>query len=356
LDAVSGIYRGNLMMHGKTIALLTLSALIIGACSEKAPSTAATPVLAPIEQPAVGAAPVPVIALNMSGYKDMQVVDLIKDSTFGKQIVAIVPKAQIECVKSSFVSMPALTLDSANNASSEASGSHAENWITAYVQASPDRQLDVAVVCGEAAAGQDDHYLYFTSRGIDAALPAGLKTWLNDVSAGKGTVTVFDGKRQKDVSASVLVADLQQNVAGELKSSATEATISDNSFTTVGGVLKVGESADGSQGITLNGRVVSGISDDSIELIKAYSYGTHDVVLLSHQCSGSSCGYKSLMLVDVNAAGSATVIGGDKMTVSNDAQIPDVKIDSDGSLKIAFTGDKGKERWSYANGILAKEG
>jgi hypothetical protein len=296
---------------------------------------------------------------DMMLYKDMRAVDLLKDQIFGKKVVAIVPSASLECVKSTLNSMPALALDSGRNAISEASGSHAENWIEGYVQASPDGQLDVVVVCDESSSANSKRFIYFTTRGINAAVPSGLKFWLNNVSQGEGTVTVFDGKEQKDVTVATLAGDLRQNVAVELKPSISEVNISGRSFSTVGGELKVANTepdGTGTRVLNFNGETLTGIEDDHVSLEKAFRYGDRDVVLVTHACGGSACGFTSVALVEVTTSGGAVLVDGNQMTINTDGQVPDVQIQADGGLKIAFTGFKGKEQWSYANAKLTKEG
>jgi hypothetical protein len=311
----------------------------------------ATPSPAPVAAPASPA------ALDMMLYKDMQVVDLLKDNVFGRQVIAIVPSASMECVKSTFRSMRPLTLDSSHNATSEALGSHADNWIEGYVQASPDGQLDISVICDESASASDKRFLYFTTRGIDAALPDGLKLWLNSDSQGKGNVTVFDGKQQKDVAMSALVDDLRQNVATALKPSVTEVAISGDSFSSVGGALTINESGGGyAHVLKFKGSDLAGIADDYMSLKKAYRYGDHDLVLVTSSCAGSSCSYASIYLIEVTASGKATSLGPETMSTIDGEQLPDIQVQTDGSLQIAFTSFQGKERWSYANGKLTKEG
>lgn len=301
----------------------------------------------------------PAAELDMMLYKDMQVLDLLKDRVFGKKVIAIVPSARMECLKSTLSSMRALSLDGGRNAISDASGSHADNWIEGYVQASPDGQLDVVVDCGESSNANSKQYTYFTTRGINAAVPDGLRFWLSSVSQGDGNLTVFDGKQQKDLAIATLTDDLQQNVAVELKSSISEVNISGQSFSTVGGELKVANTEPddtGTQVLNFKGETLAGIDDDHVSLEKAYRYGDRDVVLVTHACAGSACGFTSVALVEVTASGRAMLFDGDEMTINTDGQVPDVQIQADGSLEIAFTGFKGKEQWSYAHGKLTKEG
>jgi hypothetical protein len=310
----------------------------------------ATPSPTPVAAPA---------ALDMMLYKDMQVVDLLKDPVFGQRAISIVPRTNMECVNRTFSSMQALALDSGQNAISEAFGSHADNWIEGYVQASPTGDLDVVVDCDESSDASTKHFTYFTTRGINAALPAGLKFWLNGVSQGEGTVTVFDGKQQKDVPVSSLVNDLRQDVAVELKPTVSEVTISGESFSAVGGELNVANTepdGTGSMVLSFKGELLPGTEDDFVSLKKAYRYGDRDVVLVTHACGGSACSFTSVALVDVSASGGAVLLDGNKMTINTDGQVPEVHVQADGSLIIAFTGFKGKELWSYANGQLTKEG
>jgi hypothetical protein len=251
-----------------------------------------------------------------------------------------------------------LALDSGQNAISEAFGSHADNWIEGYVQASPTGDLDVVVDCDDSSDASTKHFTYFTTRGINAALPAGLKFWLNGVSQGEGTVTVFDGKQQKDVPVSSLVNDLRQDVAVELKPTVSEVAISGDSFDSVGGKISVARESDSAFGAVLefNGKALADIKDDSMSLQKAYRYGDHDLVLVTHGCSGSSCTYTPFALVEVTASGYAKSVGPDTLVISGDGQVPNIQIQTDASLQISFTGLDGKERWSYANGKLTKEG
>lgn len=301
-------------------------------------------------------------------YKDMQVRDLLKDEVFAKKVIAIVPPASMSCVKDNFDRMRALSLDTANNAISESSGSNADNGITAYAQVSNDVQLDIAIVAscqGYDHPTDDNQFLYFTTRGIDTALPSGLKAWLNnmcgvDSYCAKQTITIFDGKQQKTLAVAPLISDLRVQVAAELKPSVTVVDIQGDSFESVGGLISIAKDNPNSafgKHVMFAGHDIQ-ISDDSVSLDKAYRYGDRDLIFVHSNCSGSSCSYYSIELIEVNANGSVTIFNDpqNRMTVSGDAQVADIQPQADGSVKINFVGFNGKERWIYANKTLRKDG
>lgn len=300
----------------------------------------------------------------VSTYKDMQVRDLLKDEIFAKKIIAIVPPSKMDCIKQTFDGLAAFSLDSASNAISQGNGSHAENWIEAYVQVSPDAQLDIVATCNEASATIDDtQFLYFTTRGIDTPLPSGLKAWLNDNCGvesycAKQTITVFDGKQQKTVAVAALVSDLRAQMAAELKPSVTVVDVESDSFQSVGGLISiVKDNPDDLFGehVMFAGKNLE-IASEMVSLTKAYRYGDHDLIVVKTNYSGTAYTDCWVSLIEVSSAGVATV--SDEMTVRGDVGLSNEEIQpqADGSVKINFVGPQGKEHWIYANKILRKDG
>jgi hypothetical protein len=301
-------------------------------------------------QPAAAAAsqPAAVTALDMSKYAAMAPVKLLDDPVFGKQYAAIVPVLQRDCVKSTLASMGPLALDNDGNAVSVADGSHADNWVTAYVAANKDGALEIVLSC-EDIANTNAPLFDFTSRGVQAPISAGLKEWLDGHQGG--TLIVFDGKDKKDYQIDALLGTAQ--AAASQATLFQEVAVSEESFASIAGRLKVVD-IDGQRGLRLKGQKVPGVVDSHVELKKAFRSAQGDVVLVGHNCGGSGCGYTAIDLLLINASGSIGIIP-DKMTAQSDVASIATTPKPDGSIAFAFTGQQGPEAWVLKDGNLTKQ-
>lgn len=299
-------------------------------------------------------APAATTSIDMKSYMDLKPVDLQRDPVFGPKFTAIIPKSTADCVRGTLEQLRPLAMGSKGEVYAQGFGSHADNWTEGYVEISQDGQLDVGVVCSDFATAADRHIHYFTTRGTNVPLHDGAKLWINELTSGEGTLTIFDGKQQKDTAVAEMVSSVRTEVAGELSIPAvTETTISGESFQSVGGMLAVAE-IDYVRKLTWNGTALGDIEDDHINLEKVYRYGDRDVVLVTHACGGSACTFTALALVEIPKTGQPKVLTNDELTINSDGTLPDIAVEPDGSLLIQFTGFKGKEKWRYSNGTLNK--
>lgn len=135
------------------------------------------------------------------------------------------------------------------------------------------------------------------------------------------------------------------------KPSVAIVPISDDRFVAAGGSLQVVES-NGQRLLTFGGEPVQAVTDDLVQLHTAYRYGDRDIVLVTHACGGSGCRFTKFVLVDIPAHGSAKLIQDERLTIDVDSAAPDIYVQSDGSLLIAFYAQGGTQRFRYANGML----
>lgn len=334
----------------RTSLLALLSAIALVACSQAsrdgdAPAATAAEAVASAQP-----------ARDMAPYQALQAADLLKDRVFGPKLGSITAPAQQTCLRRTLEELPPLSLDSQRNAMSAAYGSHAENWAEGYVQASPDGHVDVLLNCEDDAAAT--RYLLLTSRGTMAPLAPGVANWLNQGAGGTGQIVVFDGHVRQEFAVAELLGGRRSPPAVERQPMVTEAAIETDSFSSVGGVLKVTSSepdGTGTQELTLNGAAVPGFSNDQVQLIKAYRYGDRDLVLVTLACAGSACRYTDFGLIDVPSHGQATLIHDESMSINSDGAVPDIAVQADGSLRIGFTGFNGKQRLRYEKGVLMKD-
>ena len=126
------------------------------------------------------------------------------------------------------------------------------------------------------------------------------------------------------------------------------------SVKTVGGVLRV-VSEPFPPHLVLNKNKIPGIENDLITLKQKFKVAGNDVVLVHHNCSGSSCGGASTLNF-------VTVAVNGKVNVSED-----IAADEDGTVDVKAVGDtlvvktetfegrrKKTSTWTYANGKVVR--
>lgn len=133
--------------------------------------------------------------------------------------------------------------------------------------------------------------------------------------------------------------------------------VRDNRVSTVAGDLRAASedpSGEGTKRLLLNGKALDQISDDHITLLTVYRYDDRDVVLFTHACGGSACGFTSIGILELPAQGMPRLIASRELTINTDGAEPDVRVQPDGGLLLSFEGQTSPQRWRYLAGQLTK--
>lgn len=162
-------------------------------------------------------APAPVIAATLIPFPEIASFekkapnDLVADSTIGKVIRSIVPQAQLKCMDEILDYMPDLQLSKDGSVTAELSGSHADNFMVGYVNASPTGEINIVLQC---LPPDDKPHLYFTNRNIAGEAPAALLNWYYMVAGQQDVVRVSNGKETRDIPYAQF---LKETLAGAAK-------------------------------------------------------------------------------------------------------------------------------------------
>ncbi len=135
---------------------------------------------------------------NIATFDNKAPNDLVADLTIGKVIRSIVPQAQLKCMDEIFNYMPDLQLSKDGSVSAQSMGSHADNWMIGYVNASPTGEVDIVLQC-DPQADNKPPYLYFTTRNIAGNAPVSVLNWYYIVAREEDVVRVSDGKETRDI-------------------------------------------------------------------------------------------------------------------------------------------------------------
>lgn len=133
--------------------------------------------------------------------------------------------------------------------------------------------------------------------------------------------------------------------------------VRDNRVSTVAGDLRAASedpSGEGTKRLLLNGKALDQVSDDHITLLTVYRYDDRDVVLFTHACGGSACGFTSIGILEIPAQGMPRLIANRELTINTDGAEPDVRVQPDGGLLLSFEGQSSPQRWRYLAGQLTK--
>ncbi len=137
--------------------------------------------------------------------------DLVADLTIGKVIRSIVPQAQLKCMDEIFNYMPDLQLSKDGSVTAELNGSHADNFMVGYVNASPTGEINIVLQC---LPPDDKPHRYFTNRDIAGEAPAPVLNWYYMVAGQQDVVRVSDGKETRDIPYAQF---LKETLAGAAK-------------------------------------------------------------------------------------------------------------------------------------------
>lgn len=127
---------------------------------------------------------------------------------------------------------------------------------------------------------------------------------------------------------------------------------------TVGGILQVKEDAkNGGRAVFLSNKKIDGdgLSDDHVELIRKFSIGGRDVVLVRTNCGGSSCRLVSYTFLTIPAKGTPIVSA---EHIFGDEGDPKIEFSQDNIFLTTVEHDGRRSKttvWVYADGKVTQQ-
>ncbi|MDP3253096.1 MAG: DUF4339 domain-containing protein [Hydrogenophaga sp.] len=186
------------------------------------------------------------------------------------------------------------------------------------------------------------------------ALGAGEEVAQGSAPDAQTQVTLDEAQRR--MGEPVNVAALQSAPQRDGQAVVETVTVDSNRFASVGGLVQVTAAqpdGDGPKQLIFNGVAVSGLANDFVDIRRAFRYGERDVVLVTLGCSGSSCSYTQFVLLDTPAQGETKLVSDQRFVIDMDGEVPEVSVQADGSLLIAYVARNGPQRFVYAKGQLS---
>lgn len=132
-------------------------------------------------------------------------------------------------------------------------------------------------------------------------------------------------------------------------------TVQGTEYQARGGTLVVQGDVTSGRKLLLNGQPVPKMTEDLMRLVSVYRYRDRDTALVTYGCGGSGCNWTWFALVEVLTNGQVNVMAGDKLQMDMDGSVPDIAIQSDGSLLVSFRAQQGSEQWRYSKGQITKQ-
>ncbi len=132
-------------------------------------------------------------------------------------------------------------------------------------------------------------------------------------------------------------------------------TVQGTEYQARGGTLVVQGDVTSGRKLLLNGQPVPKMTEDLMRLVSVYRYRDRDTALVTYGCGGSGCNWTWFALVEVLTNGQVNVMAGDKLQMDMDGSVPDIAIQSDGSLLVSFQAQQGREQWRYSKGQITKQ-
>lgn len=127
---------------------------------------------------------------------------------------------------------------------------------------------------------------------------------------------------------------------------------------TVAGVLQVKEDAkNGGRAVFLNNKTIDGegLRDDHIRLVRKFSIGGRDVVLVRNQCGGSGCRLVSYTFLTIPAKGTPIV---SKELIIGDEGEPKIEFTQDNIFLTTVEHDGRRSKttvWVYSDGKVTQQ-
>ena len=181
------------MMWAYKALTTVLLGLALVACS-KTPSTPSSVSSAPASAPVVEAKlPQRMQFKDLEQFKGKPPWDLVKDEVIGKEIKAIVPQSQFKCMDDIFNYMHDLEMQRDGSVQASMNGSHADQFMEAFISASPDGSLNVVLNCNPQSTPKGTYQL-FANSAPGSIPPKELIEWFYIVGRDSDKIAKSDGK------------------------------------------------------------------------------------------------------------------------------------------------------------------
>lgn len=125
--------------------------------------------------------------------------DLLEDDSIEAVIRSIVPQSRFKCMDDLFNYMRDLEATPAGGVTSELNGSHADNFMEAFISVSPSGAVHLVLQC-DPHGNPKGKYYYFTNAGMNATVPKPLLNWMYIVGREEDEVTKSDGKKRVSIA------------------------------------------------------------------------------------------------------------------------------------------------------------
>ncbi|HZW13804.1 MAG TPA: hypothetical protein VFF81_11505, partial [Noviherbaspirillum sp.] len=179
---------------------------------------------------------------NLATFSGKAPEELKKDEVVGNVIRTIVPRERFGCLDNALNYLHDLENQSDGSVQSSANGSHVDQFVEAFISASPNGKVNIFLQCDDAKQGKKA-YLYFVNSQIDAEPPKAVLDWFYGLPNDQDYVIVANGQTSKTVPA---VRFLSSLIPAEAKTSTQPATVSP----TEAGSTKVQQAARNQNAIT----------------------------------------------------------------------------------------------------------
>jgi hypothetical protein len=123
-----------------------------------------------------------------------------------------------------------------------------------------------------------------------------------------------------------------------------------SSIQTIAGELKIVRDPDGTKQVLLGKVRINEAEDDFVDIRKKFSMNGNDVVLMSNQCGGSGCSFKSWFFLTITPNGKVSV---SPQMVGADNENATVEVDKEKIIVKVIARDGRRKKtttWIYANG------
>lgn len=222
------------MKNSSAISSILLCGFLLAGCSKSdGPSPTAK---------AHASAPAVTAFSDITSFKNKAPEELKKDDAIGKVLRNIVPQAQFQCLDEAFNYMPDLSLASDGSIQSSLSGSHADNWMEAFISVFPGGEVNVVLQC-EPGKDSGKEYLFFTNNSIDAPTPKPILDWFYSLPSGNSIVRKSDGRTSRQMSASSFLENQLAEAAKPLsaQNASVDSSMPSSRTSTVGTAQFVGD-------------------------------------------------------------------------------------------------------------------
>lgn len=140
---------------------------------------------------------------NISTYDKKAPGDLLNDPVIGSEFKKLVPAEQRVCLDDLFNYMPDLEIKQDGSLEAIMYGSGSENHIVAYLDLTPQGNLDLVMTCAEGSLSAKP-YIYFTNRELKNPTIK-LKDWLEAIQYEIASLTITNGKQSLQATVATFI-------------------------------------------------------------------------------------------------------------------------------------------------------